>query len=90
MAQISVNTDIMRQLGQCFVAVSHDLWDVQRPRIENLISQLEYSWQGQSRAKFENLFAEWRHEVHEVVEIGYQIGQHLEQTAQAFDNADQS
>ncbi|HEY7124595.1 MAG TPA: WXG100 family type VII secretion target, partial [Ktedonobacterales bacterium] len=90
MSQIAVNTDVMRQLGQCFVAVSHYLWDDQRPRIENLIAQLEHNWQGHSRARFEHLFAQWRHEVHEVVELGYEIGQHLEQTAQAFENADNS
>ncbi len=90
MSQIAVNTDVMRQLGQCFVAVGHYLWDDQRPRIENLISQLENDWQGHSRARFEHLFAQWRHEVHEVVELSYQIGQHLEQTAQNFENADNS
>ena len=90
MSQIAVNTDTMRCLGQLFVEVSHYLWDDQRPRIENYIHELEEYWQGHSRARFESLFAQWRHEVHEVVELGYQIGQHLEQTAQAFDNADNS
>jgi WXG100 family type VII secretion target len=90
MTLIEVNTDTMRQLGQYFVHVSHYLWDDARPHIENLIAQLEHAWQGHSRAKFEQYFAEWRHHAHELVELGYNIGQHLEQTAQAFDNADNS
>ena len=90
MTQIAVNTDVMRQLGECFEQTGHYIWDDIRPRINNLISQLESSWQGHSRARFEHLFADWNHHAHELVELSYQIGEHLERTAQAFDNADNS
>jgi WXG100 family type VII secretion target len=90
MTQIAVNTDVMRQLGETFEQVSHQLWDETRPRINHLISELENSWQGNSRARFEQLFADWNHHAHELVELSYRIGEHLENTAQAFDNADNS
>ncbi len=90
MATIHVNTDVMRHLGQLFVNLSHEIWDNIRPQIENGIHQLEADWQGVSRQRFEQLFAEWRHHAHQLTDLGYQIGQHLERTADAFDQADQS
>ncbi len=88
MATIHVNTDLMRQLGQVFVQLNEQINNQTEPQIQNQIGQLEGDWQGVSRQRFEQMFGEWRSAANQVVSQGEQIGQHLQNTAQQFENVD--
>jgi len=88
MATIHVNTDVMRQLGQIFVQLNDQLYNQTQPQIQNHIGQLESDWQGVSRNRFEQMFQSWRSAANQVVQQGEQIGQHLQNTAQQFENVD--
>jgi len=88
MATIHVNTDQMRQLGQTFVQLNDQLQNQTEPQIQNHIGQLEGDWQGVSRQRFEQMFQEWRAAADRVVAQGEDIGRHLQNTAQQFENVD--
>ena len=85
MASIHVNTDQMRQLGQVFVQ-NNDQIHQSEGQIQNYIGQLEGDWQGVSRQRFEQMFQEWRAAADRIVAQGEEIGQHLQNTAQQFEN----
>lgn len=88
MANIHINTDVMRQLGQIFIQLNDRLANQIRPQIQSHIGQLEYDWQGVSRERFEQMFQEWRAAINQIVLQGEQIGHHLEITAQQFEQVD--
>jgi WXG100 family type VII secretion target len=88
MATIHVNTDQMRSLGQVFVQLNDQLQNQTEPQIQNRIGQLESDWQGVSRQRFEQLFQQWRSAANQVVAQGEDIGRHLQNTAQQFENVD--
>ena len=87
MANIHVNTDQMRQLGQVFVQ-NNDQLHQSEGQIQNYIGQLEGDWQGVSRQRFEQMFQEWRGAADRIVAQGEEIGRHLQNTAQQFENVD--
>jgi len=87
MASIHVNTDQMRQLGQVFVQ-NNDQLHQSEGQIQNFIGQLEGDWQGVSRQRFEQMFQEWRAAADRIVAQGEEIGRHLQNTAQQFENVD--
>ncbi len=88
MATIHVNTDVMRYVGRCFIQLNEQIQNNILPQIRNGISQLEADWQGASRVRYEQLFHEWELHARQLIVLGEQIGQHLERTADAFDQAD--
>jgi WXG100 family type VII secretion target len=88
MATIHVNTDLMRQLGQVFVQLNEQISNQTEPQIQNRIGQLEGDWQGVSRQRFEQMFQEWRAAANRVVVQGEELGRHLQNTAQQFENVD--
>ncbi len=88
MATIHVNTDLMRQLGQVFVQLNEQISNQTEPQIQNRIGQLEGDWQGVSRQRFEQMFQEWRAATDRVVVQGEELGRHLQNTAQQFENVD--
>jgi len=90
MATIHVNTDVMRQLGQVFVQLNDGIRNQTEAQINGNISQLEGDWQGVSRQRFEQMFQDWRASADQIVAKGEEIGQHLQNTAQQFEQADQS
>jgi WXG100 family type VII secretion target len=90
MAVIHVNTDLMRQLGQVFVQLNDQIQNQIEPNIQNQTSQLEGDWQGVSRQRFEQLIQQWRSATTQVVQVGEDLGRHLQNTAQQFENVDQS
>ena len=90
MAVIHVNTDLMRQLGQVFVQLNDQIQNQIEPNIQNQTSQLEGDWQGVSRQRFEQLIQQWRSATNQVVQTGEDLGRHLQNTAQQFENVDQS
>lgn len=90
MANIRINTDLMRQLGGSFIHLSDEINNTLLPQIRNGVSQLEADWQGVSRQRFETLFHDWTTYAYHLTDLGYQIGQHLERTADAFSFADQN
>ncbi len=90
MSDIHVNTDLMRHLGQLFVQLNEQVTGQLQPQIQHAIAQLEGDWQGVSRFRFEELFQEWRTSIDRVAYNGEELGRHLQDTAQRFDNVDQS
>jgi WXG100 family type VII secretion target len=90
MATIHVNTDLMRQLGLVFVQLNDQISNQIEPNIQNQTSQLEGDWQGVSRQRFEDLIQRWRSATNQVVQVGEDLGRHLQNTAQQFENVDQS
>ena len=87
MATIHVNTEQMRQLGQVFVQNNEQIHQ-NEGQIQNYIGQLEGDWQGVSRQRFEQMFQEWRGAADRIVAQGEEIGRHLQNTAQQFENVD--
>ncbi len=90
MGVIHVNTDLMRQLGQVFVQLNDQISNQIEPSIQNHTGQLEGDWQGISRQRFEQLIEEWRSATTRVVQAGEDLGRHLQNTAQQFENVDQA
>jgi len=90
MAVIHVNTDLMRQLGLVFVQLNDQIQNQIEPNIQNQTSQLESDWQGISRQRFEDLIQQWRSATNQVIQTGEDLGRHLQNTAQQFENVDQS
>ncbi len=90
MGVIHVNTDLMRQLGQIFVQLNEEIQSQIEPNIQNHTSQLESDWQGISRNRFEDLIQQWRSATNQVVQAGEDLGRHLQNTAQQFENVDQT
>jgi WXG100 family type VII secretion target len=88
MANIHVNTDQMRQLGQVFVNLNDQIGNQIEPQIQNYVGQLEGDWQGVSRQRFEQMFQEWRGAADRIVAQGEEIGRHLQNTAQQFEQVD--
>lgn len=90
MANIHVNTDVMRHLGQIFVQLDGQLENQIIPQIHSGISQLESDWQGISRQRFEELFQEWRTLANRLSQQGEELGRHLQYTAERFENVDET
>lgn len=80
----------MRQLGLVFVNLDDQIANSIKPQIQNHIGQLEGDWQGVSRQRFEQMFQEWRSATDQVIQMGEEIGRHLQDTATRFESADQS
>ena len=90
MANIHVNTDTMRQLGYQFVQLNEQITYRVINYINSATSALESDWQGVSRQRYEQMFQEWRGATNQVVNVGEDLGRHLQNTAQQFENVDQS
>jgi len=90
MGTIHVNTDLMRQLGTVFVQLNDQIGGQIEPQVQGHVSQLEGDWQGVSRQRYEQLYQDWRSATQRVVQAGEDLGRHLQNTAQAFEQADQS
>src|SRR6202035_2491893 len=88
MPTIHINTGAMRQLGQIFVRLDEQIGNQIEPQIRNYIGQLDGDWQGASRQHFDQVFQDWRNAINRIVQQGEQIGRHLQNTAQEFDNVD--
>jgi WXG100 family type VII secretion target len=81
---------MMRQLGQIFLQLNEQIQYQTEGQIQNYISQLESDWQGISRQRYEQLYQEWRNATNQIVNVGEDLGRHLQNTAQQFENVDQS
>ena len=90
MATIHINTDLMRQLGQYFINLNETIANNIQPQIQNVSGQLENDWQGQSRYRFDQLYQDWRSSTDRITQIGEDLGRHLQNTANQFEQADQS
>ncbi len=89
MPVIHVNTDVMRQLGQVFIQLNDQVGQQFVPQIQNHVGQLESDWQGISRQRYEQLYQEWHSSANQLVQRGEDLGRHLQNTAQQFENVDQ-
>src|SRR5947209_19822717 len=90
MATIHVNTDVMRQLGNRFIDWNNKMQNEMNPELRNLTSQLENDWQGVSRAHYDDMVRSWEQNIANLINTGEQLGNHLNTTAQQFDDADRS
>jgi WXG100 family type VII secretion target len=90
MGQIHVNTDLMRQLGQLFVSINEQINNQLEPQIAHAAAELDSDWVGVSYQHFNQVLIDWRSTVARLTSYGEELGQHLEHTAQMFEQADQS
>ena len=87
MATIHVDTELLRRLGSVFIQCNEQVNQFEG-QIQNTVSQVQGDWQGVSRQRFEQIFQEWRTATTRIVTQGEDIGRHLQNTAQLFDNID--
>jgi WXG100 family type VII secretion target len=87
---IHVNTDLMRLLGRRFLEISEYCQTQLITELQNISAQIEGDWIGVSRQRYDELFQQWRQSSQSLLTWGQEIGQHLNNTANQFDNADQS
>ena len=90
MGTIHINTDLLRQLGRVFYQLNEEINNGTEPQIQNMTSQVEGDWQGVSRQRYEQMYQEWRSATQQLVQVGEQLGTHLQDTATRFEQADQS
>ncbi len=90
MGTIHINTDLLRQLGQVFYQLNDQVQNNIEAQIQGYTGQVEGDWQGLSRQRYEQLYQDWRNATSQLVMAGEQLGQHLQNTAQLFEQADQS
>ncbi len=90
MSNIHINTDLMRHLGVLFVQLNEQIENQLEPQIQQATVQLEGDWMGISRQHFDTLLMQWRSSVVSLTNWGECIGQHLQETATRFEQADES
>ena len=90
MTNIHVNTDIMQQLGKRFSDWNEYMRDQMMSELRNLSSQLESDWQGVSRQHYDGLLQNWESNIQRLISQGDDMGQHLYNTADRFNQADNS
>jgi WXG100 family type VII secretion target len=89
MGAIQADTDTLRRLGQLYVQVNNEIRDTIGPQIHSLTTQLETSWQGHSRARYDSMYNDWASRTNVVIQIGEDIGRHLQNVAAQLEQADQ-
>jgi WXG100 family type VII secretion target len=90
MTSIHVNTDVMRQLGNRYIQACETLRNLTIPELQGLAHNLEGDWQGISRQHYDNSLQQFQQSAYSLLNWGEEIGRHLYQVAQQFDEADQS
>lgn len=90
MATIHINTDLLRQLGRVFYQLNEQINNSIEPQIQNMTNQVEGDWQGVSRHRYEQMYQDWRSATQRIVQVGEDLGHHLDDTANRFEQADQS
>ena len=90
MGTIHINTDLLRQLGSVFYQLNEQINNSIEPQIQNTTNQVEGDWQGVSRQRYEQMYQDWRSATQRVVQVGEDLGRHLQNTASNFEQADQS
>ncbi len=90
MGTIHINTDLLRQLGRVFYQLNEEINNSIEPQIQNTTNQVEGDWQGVSRQRYEQMYQDWRSAAQRIVQTGEDLGNHLQDTATRFEQADQS
>jgi len=90
MGTIHINTDLLRQLGRVFYQLNEQINNSIEPQIQNTTNQVESDWQGVSRQRYEQMYQDWRLATQHIVQVGEDLGRHLEDTANRFEQADHS
>ena len=90
MGTIHLDTEVMRQLGRRYQDWSDYLRNSMMNELRNLSGQLEGDWQGVSRQHYDNLIQQWEQSVAGLLDSGRDLGSHLSNTANRFENADNS
>jgi len=80
----------MRQLGNRYIQACETLRNSTLPELHSLAQQLENDWQGISRQHYDNSLQQFQQSTYSLLNWGEEIGRHLYQVAQQFDEADQS
>ena len=90
MGTIHINTDLLRQLGSVFRQLNEQINNNTEPTIQAYTNQVEGDWQGVSRQRYEQMYQQWRSATQQIVQVGEDLGHHLQNTATNFEQADQS
>ena len=90
MGTIHINTDALRQLGRVFYQLNEQINNSIEPQIQGMTNQVEGDWQGVSRQRYEQMYQDWRSATQRIVQVGEDLGNHLQDTATRFEQADQS
>jgi WXG100 family type VII secretion target len=90
MGTIHINTDQLRALGMRFTQNNEYIRNQLIPELQGISSSMEGDWVGASRMRYDDLFQSWMQSALSLERWGEDIGQHVYQTAQQFDNADHS
>ncbi len=90
MPTIHIDTEVMRQLGRRYQDWCDFLRNSMMSELRNLSGQLEGDWQGTSRQHYDNLLQQWEQSIAGSLDSGNDLGNHLSNTANRFDNADNS
>ena len=90
MSTIHINTDELRHLGQIFVQLNDQIQNSIEPQIQSATSSVESDWQGVSRQRYEQMYQDWRAATQRIVQVGEDLGRHLQNTATNFEQADSS
>jgi len=87
---IHVNTELMRELGSRFRLNCQYAQEKIIGELRAMSAQMEGDWIGVSRTHYDELFQHWCQSAQNLITWGEEIGQHLDRTANYFDNADRS
>jgi WXG100 family type VII secretion target len=87
---IHINTELMRDLAARFQLNCQYAQEKLIAELRAMSAQVESDWVGISRNHYDELFQQWCHSVQSLITWGEQIGTHLNNTANHFDQADNS
>lgn len=90
MPTIHVNTDVMRQLAQTFLNWNNTLQSQMLPQLQSLTGQLEGDWIGVSRQDYDGQLQSWEQTLNSLISQAQNLGNHVLNTANQFDQADHS
>ena len=90
MDTIPTKADLIRQLGIVFLRLNDQIGNQIEPQIQSDMGKLEGDWQDVSRQRYEQLYRQWHAAIKQFVQVGEDLGRHLQNTAQAFEQVDQS
>jgi WXG100 family type VII secretion target len=90
MSTIHINPDEMQQLAGSFEWWCNHLREGMLPALQQLTSQLESDWQGESRQHYEELIHVWQRNAENLIDSAEDLSHHLMDTANRFEIIDNS
>ncbi len=87
---IHINTELMRDLGRRFQLNCQYAQEKIIDELRAMTGHMEGDWVGVSRIHYNELFQHWCQSAQSLISWGQEIGVHLDNTANYFDQADNS